>query len=167
LRTQQILAYESGVTETPDPLAGSYYVETLTTELEEAANEYLEEIEALGGTLAAIESGYEQRQIQESAYRVQREIETGDKVVVGMNRWADESVHAPKIQRIDPAAERAQVEGVRLVRAERDPAAWEQALARLDDCARGEDNLLPAILEAVQAYATLGEISDRLRVAWG
>jgi methylmalonyl-CoA mutase, N-terminal domain len=168
LRTQQILAYESGVTETPDPLAGSYYVETLTNQLEAAADAYLEEIDSLGGTLAALETGYQQRQIQESAYRVQREVEAGDKVVVGVNRWVEEAApHPPRIQRIDPAAERAQVEGVRRIRAGRDPGAWDRALARLEQCAAGNENLLPAMVEAVKAYATLGEISDRLRVAWG
>jgi methylmalonyl-CoA mutase, N-terminal domain len=167
LRTQQILAHESGVTETPDPLAGSYYVESLTNRLEEAATAYLDEIEALGGTLAAIEAGFQQRQIQESAYRVQQEIERGDRIVVGVNRFRDEQAPTPPIQRIDPDAERQQVVGVRRVRAERDPAAWESTLRRLDDVARGGDNLLPPLIEAVRAYATVGEISDRLRVAWG
>jgi methylmalonyl-CoA mutase N-terminal domain/subunit len=168
LRTQQILAYESGITETPDPLAGSYFVETLTNELERSAQDYLDEIEAMGGTLAAIEAGFQQHQIQESAYRAQQAIERGDQVVVGVNRFADDAaVSPPSIQRIDPEAERAQVEGVRRVRAERDPGAWTAALARLEDCARSSENVLPAILEAVEAYATVGEISDRLRVAWG
>jgi methylmalonyl-CoA mutase, N-terminal domain len=170
LRTQQILAHESGVTETPDPLAGSYYVETLTNRLEEAAWAYLDEIEALGGTLAAIEHGFQQRQIQESAYRTQHAIERGDLVVVGVNRYADgEGTEAatPVLQRIDPEAEGRQVAGVRRVRAERDPDAWTAAMTRLEDVARSDDNLLPAIVEAVAAYATVGEISDRLRVAWG
>jgi len=167
LRTQQILAYEAGVTETPDPLAGSYFVETLTTELEAAANAYLAEIEGLGGTLAALATGYQQRQIQESAYRYQREVEADERIVVGVNRFVDEGVPHPPLQRIDADAERAQVAGLQRVRAERDPAAWERALDRLDREARGSENLLPAIIEAVQAYATLGEISDRLRAAWG
>ncbi len=167
LRTQQILAHESGVTETPDPLAGSYYVETLTNELEAAAQAYLDEIDGLGGTLAALEGGFQQRQIQESAYRAQLEIERGDKVVVGVNRFRDEATTTPPIQRIDPDGERRQVERVRRVRAERDPGPWEAALRRLDDAARGGDNLLPPILEAVHAYATVGEISDRLRAGWG
>jgi len=167
LRTQQIIAYEAGVTETPDPLAGSYLVETLTDELEAAAMAYLAEIDAAGGTLRALELGFQQRAIQESAYRVQRAIDSGDQVVVGVNRFRDEAVVAPPIQRIDPEGERRQVEGVRRVRAERDPAAWAAALARLDDAARGTDNLLPPIIEAVRAYATVGEISDRLRAAWG
>ncbi len=167
LRTQQILAYEAGVTETPDPLAGSYYVETLTNELEAAANAYLEEIEAIGGTLAAIEAGYQQRQIQEAAYAVQRRIESGDQVVVGVNRFVDDAVASPPLQRIDPKAEREQVERVRRIRAKRNAAACESALAALGEAATGTVNLLPPIIAAVEAQATLGEISDRLRVAWG
>ena len=168
LRTQQILAHEAGVTETPDPLAGSYFLESLTDALEAAALESLEEIDALGGTLAAIEAGYQQRRIQESAYRVQREIEAGERVVVGVNRYRDDAPATPApIHRIDPAGERRQIAGVKRVRHERDPVAWEAAVRRLDDAARGEDNLLPVIIEAVNAYATVGEISDRLRAAFG
>ena len=169
LRTQQIMAYESVVTETPDPLAGSYLVESLTTRLEAAANDYLAEIDAMGGTLAAIEGGFQQRQIQESAYRVQAAIEREDLVVVGVNRYRDDAGPAtpPPIQKIDPEGERRQIERVRRVRAERDAAAWEAALRRLEDAARGEENLLPPLIEAVEAYATVGEISDRLRAAWG
>jgi methylmalonyl-CoA mutase N-terminal domain/subunit len=167
LRTQQILAHEAGVTETPDPLAGSYYVETLTNELESAAQAYLDEIEAMGGTLAAIEAGFQQRQIQEAAFRVQREIERGDRIVVGVNKYRDEGASTPPIQRIDPEGERGQIERLRRVRAERDPAAWQAALRRLEDAARGGDNLLPPLIEAVGAYATVGEISNQLRAAWG
>jgi methylmalonyl-CoA mutase N-terminal domain/subunit len=169
LRTQQILAYESGVTETPDPLAGSYFVESLTSQLEQAAHAYLAEIDAMGGTLAAIEGGFQQRQIQESAYRVQQAIERGDLVVVGVNKFRDDGAGEVKaaLQRIDPEGERRQIERVRRVRAERDSAAWAAALARLEDAARGTDNLLPPIIEAVNAYATVGEISDRLRAAFG
>jgi methylmalonyl-CoA mutase N-terminal domain/subunit len=167
LRTQQILAHESGITETPDPLAGSYYVEALTNELERAAGEELAQIEALGGTIAAIEGGYQQHRIQEAAYLVQRRIESGDQVVVGVNRFQDEAGATPPLQRIDPEGEHRQVEALRRVRAERDPAAWAAALARLEDCARGEENVMPALIEAVRAYATVGEISDRLRAAWG
>jgi methylmalonyl-CoA mutase N-terminal domain/subunit len=169
LRTQQILAYESGVTDTPDPLAGSYYIESLTSQLEVAAQGYLDEIEAMGGTLAAIEGGFQQRQIQESAYRVQQAIEAGDQVVVGVNRFRDDEALSvtPAIQRIDPEGERRQIERVRRVRAERDAIAWERSLARLEEFARGDENLLPAVIDAVKAYATVGEISDRLRTAWG
>jgi methylmalonyl-CoA mutase N-terminal domain/subunit len=169
LRTQQILAHESGVTETPDPLAGSYYIETLTSRLEAAAQEYLDEIDAAGGTLAAIEAGFQQRQIQESAYRVQQAIEAGDQVVVGVNRFRDETGMSvpPPIQRIDPDGERRQIERVRRVRAERDLATWEATLRRLEECARGSENVMPALIDAIRAHATVGEISDRLRTAWG
>ncbi len=169
LRTQQILAHESGVTDTPDPLAGSYFVESLTTQIEGAAQGYLDEIEAMGGTLAAIEGGFQQRQIQESAYLVQQAIERGNQVVVGVNKFRDDSALsvAPAIQRIDPEGERRQIERVCRVRAERDPAAWERSLRRLEENAQAEENLMPALIEAVGAYATVGEISDRLRTAWG
>jgi methylmalonyl-CoA mutase, N-terminal domain len=169
LRTQQILAHESGVTDTPDPLAGSYFVESLTTQLEGEAQGLLDEIEAMGGTLAAIEGGFQQRQIQESAYLVQQAIERGDQIVVGVNRFRDDAALsvAPAIQRIDPEGERRQIERVRRVRSERDPVAWERSLARLEEYAQGEENLVPALIEAVEAYATVGEISDRLRTAWG
>jgi len=169
LRTQQILAHESGITETPDPLAGSYFVESLTTGLEAAADAYLEEIDAMGGTLAAIEAGFQQRQIQESAYRVQQAIERGDLVVVGVNRFQDDGAGEAKapLQRIDAEGERRQVERVRRVRAERDAVAWGTALDRLEAAARGTDNLLPAMIDAVKAQATVGEISDRLRAAFG
>ena len=167
LRTQQILAFEAGVTETPDPLAGSYFVESLTDELEAAAWAYLEEIDALGGTLAALEGGFQQRQIQESAYQTQRAVDAGEQVVVGVNRFRDESSTTPPTQKIDPEGERRQVEGLRRVRAERDPAAWKASLDRLDDAARGAENLMPFLIEAVKAYATVGEIADHLRDAWG
>ncbi len=168
LRTQQILAHESGVTETPDPLAGSYYVESLTNELEAAAWSYLDEIEAMGGTLAAIEGGFQQRQIQEAAYRVQRAIESGEQVVVGVNRFRDDEIHTPPIHKIDPDGERRQIERVRRVRAERSAEDWAAAMDELGRVAvSGDGNLMPLILAAVRAYATVGEISDRLRVAWG
>jgi methylmalonyl-CoA mutase N-terminal domain/subunit len=167
LRTQQIIAHEAGVTETPDPLAGSYFVETLTNQLEAAAQQYLDEIDAMGGALPAIEAGYQQRQIQEAAYRVQREIESEERIVVGVNRYRDDPVPSPELQRIDPAGEREQVDQLRRLRAERDQAAWAAALDEVDRAARGSDNLLPPIIGAVKAQATLGEISDRLRVAWG
>ena len=122
----------------------------------------------MGGTLAAIEGGFQQRQIQESAYRVQREIERADRVVVGVNKFRDDEPGVrPALLRIDPEGELRQVEGLRRVRAERDPAAWAAALARLEDAARGDVNLMEPIIEAVGAYATVGEISDRLRAVWG
>ena len=167
LRTQQILAYEAGVTETPDPLAGSYYVESLTNELEAAAWAYLDEIESMGGTLAAIERGFQQREIQEAAYRVQRAIDTGDQVVVGVNRFTDDEPATPPTHRIDPEGERRQIDRVRTVRAERSAEKWAAAMDELERVAVADGNLMPPILEAVRAYATVGEISDRLRVAWG
>jgi methylmalonyl-CoA mutase, N-terminal domain len=167
LRTQQIIAHESGVADTPDPLAGSYFVESLTNQLEDAGQDYLDQIEAMGGALAAIEAGFPQRQIQEAAYRVQRQVETGERVVVGVNRFRDDDVHTPELQRMDPNAERDQVERVRRVRAERDPEAWQAAMDRLAQAADTTDNLVPLIIDAVKAHATLGEISDRLRVGFG
>ncbi len=167
LRTQQIIAHEAGVTETPDPLAGSYYVESLTNELEAAAWAYLDQIEAMGGTLVAIERGFQQREIQEAAYRVQRAIESGEQVVVGVNKFRDDEVTTPPIHQIDPDGERRQIERVRRVRAERSEPDWGAAMAELARVAAGEGNLMPAILAAVRANATVGEISDRLRASWG
>ncbi|MBA2756791.1 MAG: methylmalonyl-CoA mutase, partial [Chloroflexi bacterium] len=167
LRTQQILAYESGVTETPDPLAGSYYVESLTNELEAAAWTYLDEIESLGGTLSAIEHGFQQREIQGAAYRVQQAIDTGDQVVVGVNRFRDDAIATPTIHTIDPEGARRQVARVRRVRAERSADGWATAMTELEAVARADGNLMPSILAAVRGYATVGEISDRLRLVWG
>ena len=131
LRTQQIIAHESGVADTVDPLAGSYFVETLTDQLEDAAQDYLDQIDAMGGAINAIDAGFQQRQIQEAAYRVQREVEEGDRIVVGVNRFRDDEVHTPDLQRIDPTAERDQVDRVRRLRASRDDDAWQRALDRL------------------------------------
>ena len=167
LRTQQIIAHEAGVTETPDPLAGSYYIESLTNELEAAAWAYLDEIESMGGTLAAIEHGFQQRQIQEAAYRVQRAVESGDQIVVGVNKFRDDEVSTPPLHRIDPDGERRQIERVRRVRTERSTEAWTAAMDELERVARADGNLMPSILVAVRAYATVGEISDRLRLTWG
>ncbi len=167
LRTQQIIAYESGVTATPDPLGGGYFIERLTDQVEAAANEYLVEIDAMGGALKAIEAGFQQRQIQEAAYRVQREVEAGERIVVGVNRFRDDEIHTPDLQRIDPAGERDQVARTERVRADRDAQAWASAMERLGHAAAGTENLLPPIIDAVKANATLGEISDRLRAAFG
>jgi methylmalonyl-CoA mutase N-terminal domain/subunit len=167
LRTQQILAHESGVTETPDPLAGSYLVESLTDRLEAEAGALLAEIDAMGGTLAAIAAGYQQRHIQEAAYLRQRAVETGDAIVVGVNRFVDDAWATPPLQRIDPQEERRQVERVRALRAGRNPVLVDAALARVAGAARGTDNLVPRLIEAVRAQATLGEMSNVLREAWG
>jgi methylmalonyl-CoA mutase, N-terminal domain len=167
LRTQQTIAYESGVADTVDPLAGSYAVEQLTTEIERRALEYLEKIDAMGGMLHAIEIGYVQREIQEAAYQYQRAVEAGDAVVVGVNRFrADEETEVPTL-RIDPAIERAQVERLRALRDRRDNERVEVTLTMLEEAARGTENLLPRILDCVEALATVGEISRRLRHVWG
>lgn len=168
LRTQQIIAYESGAADTVDPMAGSYYVEALTDELERRATEELEAIEATGGAVEAIERGYMQRAIQEEAYAHQQEVEAGTRVVVGVNRFQDEGKPQPlQLYRTDPEAENAQVRGLEALRRERDSRSVSAALARLRDAALGEENLLPPILQAVKAYATVGEICGVLREVFG
>jgi methylmalonyl-CoA mutase N-terminal domain/subunit len=168
LRTQQVVAHESGVADTVDPLAGSYAVESLTTEIERRALDYIRKIDEMGGMLRAIETGYVQREIQEAAYQYQRAVETDEAVVVGVNRFRSEADETPvPTLRIDPATERAQVERVRALRLRRDAEKTEAALAHLEDAARGSDNLLPRILACVEALATVGEISHRLRRVWG
>ncbi len=167
LRTQQVIAHESGVADTVDPLAGSYAVEHLTDEIERRALDYIEKIDAVGGMLRAIETGYVQREIQEAAYQYQRAVETDDAVVVGVNRFRSDEETTVETLRIDPAAERAQVERLRALRQRRDAERAEVALTLLEEAARGTENLLPRILACVEAYATVGEISHRLRGVWG
>jgi len=167
LRTQQIIAHESGVTDTVDPFGGSYYVEYLTNELEKRAQEIINRVEDMGGSVAAIESGYMQTEIQEAAVRQQQEIESGERVVVGVNRFKTSEEGEPVIFRVNTEAARAQAERLRRVRAERDPAMVTASLARLREAARTDENLMPAILDAVRAYATLGEICGELRAIWG
>src|SRR5215813_5971829 len=167
LRTQQVIAYESGVADTVDPVAGSYAIEELTTEIEQRAVDYLDKIDAVGGTLHAIETGYIQREIQNSAYQYQRAVETRDEVVVGVNKFQSDEQSQVKTLRVDPAIEQMQIERVRSLRGRRDPTRCEAALVRLEECARGSENVLPQILECVEARATVGEISNRLRSVWG
>ncbi len=172
LRTQQIIAQESGVANTVDPVGGSYAIEAMTDQIEREASEILARIDRLGGTLAAIESGLVQRDIQESAYRQQQGIDNGELVVVGVNRFAteEESVNA-ELFRIDPEIVRHQVARVQSVRASRDPASWSAALDAVRRAARGEaggvNNLVPPIINAVEAYATVGEIADAMRDVFG
>jgi methylmalonyl-CoA mutase N-terminal domain/subunit len=167
LRTQQVIAYESGVADTVDPLAGAYAIEQLTNEIERRAADYIAKIDAMGGMLRAIENGYVQREIQEAAYKYQKAVETGEAVVVGVNRFpVEEEANIPTL-RVDASIEQAQVERVRAVRARRDQERAEAALVQLEDGARGTANLLPRILECVEAYVTVGEISHRLRRVWG
>ena len=167
LRTQQILAHESGVTDTVDPLAGSYYVESLTDRLEEAAFDYIAEIDRQGGAVTALESGYQTDEIHESAFKLQREIEERDRVVVGVNRFTTETPPIQQFQRIDPEAVRKQIERVQRVRHERDEAETAAALQRLRAVAVGTGNTVPAILECVESYATVGEIADVFRSVFG
>jgi methylmalonyl-CoA mutase N-terminal domain/subunit len=167
LRTQQVIAHESGVADTVDPLAGSYAVEQLTAEVERAAADYLDKIDAMGGMLRAIETGYVQREIQEAAYQYQRAVETDDAVVVGVNRFQAEGDAPIKTLRIDDSIERAQVERLRALRARRDEHAAQVSLLALETAARGTENLLPHILQCVEALATVGEISHTLRRVWG
>ncbi len=167
LRTQQILGYESGVADTVDPLAGSYYVESLTNEIEERAREYLEAIDARGGAVAAIESRYLQEEIENAAYDAARRIDRGASVVVGVNRFQDDETTAAEVFPIDAQQQRAQVERVRRVRAERDEAAVRSALDDLDRAARGSANVLYPMKIALARLATLGEVADTLRGAFG
>ncbi len=168
LRTQQTLANESGITETADPLGGSYYVEHLTNTLEAKANEYLARIEGMGGAVKAIEAGYQRREIEEASLRHQRAVESGERVVVGVNAYQTDEPPLRGIMRVDPERARHQIERVRRVRAERDSAQAEAALSRLGEAAQSPGaNTMPPILECVEAYATLGEVCDILRDVFG
>jgi methylmalonyl-CoA mutase N-terminal domain/subunit len=167
LRTQQIIAHESGVADSIDPLAGSYLLEHLTDEIERRAQEYLQRIEDLGGALAAIERGYMQREIQESAYRYQQQVQAKQAVVVGVNEFVTHEQAPLRPLRVDPAVQARPTERLRALRAQRDNARVQELLARLGVAARGTDNLLPVMLECVEAYATLGEICQVLRDEFG
>lgn len=167
LRTQQILAYESGVTHTVDPLGGSWFVESLTDAIEQEAQAYMERIDELGGAVAAVEQGYMQREIHQAALDTQRKIESGEEVVVGVNRFRLEQEEEPEIYRLDPALARKQVESLQALRKRRDQGRVQETLQRLKQGAAGSDNLMPLILDAVRVYATVGEICHALREVFG
>jgi methylmalonyl-CoA mutase N-terminal domain/subunit len=167
LRTQQIIAWESGVANTVDPLAGSYYLEKLTDSIEQGAVEYMGRIESMGGVLRAIESGFIQREIQQAAYEHQKSIESGESVVVGVNRYTDGAAPSPPILRIDPAIEQAQVERLSILRGRRNAAQVTAVLRGIETAARDGRNLMPFILQAVKVYATVGEIASALRNVFG
>jgi len=167
LRTQQIIAHESGVTETVDPLGGSYYLESLTAEIFQKAEEYIRKIDEMGGAIAALEKGYIQREIQESAYQYQRGIEKQERIVVGLNRFQTTEPKPSNILRVDPGVGLSQMEKIKKVKTSRDAQQVAQTLAAIKNKAQGTDNLMPLILEAVKAYATLGEICDVLREVFG
>jgi methylmalonyl-CoA mutase N-terminal domain/subunit len=167
LRTQQVIGYESGVAQTIDPLAGSYYIESLTNEIEKRAAEYLGRIEVMGGMLRAIERGFVQQEIQTAAYEYQQAVDLGDAVVVGVNRFEVEEEKSIPTQKIDSGLEGKQVERVRALRSRRDAGPLKSALAAVEDGARSGTNVMPRILQAVEAYATVGEISDAMRRVFG
>jgi methylmalonyl-CoA mutase N-terminal domain/subunit len=167
LRTQQIIAHESGVAHTVDPLAGSYCIEELTDRIEEQAAAYIEKIDELGGMVRAIEERFPQREIEQASYRYQQEIERGERVIVGLNRYTTEADTQPETLTISEEAARRQIDRLRQVRAERDGAAVARTLAAVEAGARGDANLMPLILDAVEAYASVGEICDALRRVFG
>ncbi len=167
LRTQQIVAEESGATETIDPLAGSYYVEAMTDKIEAQIDEYIKKIDELGGTLKAIELGYIQKEIQESAYRFQKEIESGERIYVGINKYVMEEPPLTNILKVDPRIGEMQIERLKKLRAERDQKRWKKALENLREVSKTDENVMPAVIEAVKARATVGEICDVWRDVYG
>jgi methylmalonyl-CoA mutase N-terminal domain/subunit len=168
LRTQQVIAHETGVVSSIDPLGGAYHVESLTNELERQAYEYFGRIEALGGVVEAIKENFFQREIADASFRYQSEVERGERIVVGVNRYELEDEQPIELLRIDPALEQKQIERVQALRARRDSAAVERELARLKDAAARDDvNLMPIIVDAARAYVTMGEMCDAWREVWG
>jgi methylmalonyl-CoA mutase N-terminal domain/subunit len=167
LRTQQIIAYESGAPQTVDPLAGSYYIESLTNQIEAGARGYLDKIEAMGGVLKAIERGYMQQEIQNAAYEYQQTVDRHEAIVVGVNAFELDEEKSIPLQHIDESLERKQVDRLRTLRARRDPAKWRAALKAVEDTAGSTGNLMPVIVEAVEVNATVGEISDAMRRVYG
>jgi methylmalonyl-CoA mutase N-terminal domain/subunit len=168
LRTQQVIAHETGAVNTIDPLGGSYYVEHLTSELERQAYEYFDRIEKLGGVVPAIEENFFQREIAEASYRYQSEVEQNQRIVVGVNRYQLDDEPEPDLLKIDPMLEQTQIDRVQAVRARRDSRAVEQALARLkEDAVREDRNLMEPIMDASRSYVTMGEMCDVLRDVWG
>ncbi|MEM2760618.1 MAG: methylmalonyl-CoA mutase family protein [Nitrososphaerales archaeon] len=167
LRTQQIIAYECGVTKTVDPLGGAYFIEYLTGKIEEEVNRYLKRVERMGGSLVAIEKGYFQDEIRKNAYKIKKEVDEGRRIIVGVNKFLDESSAEPKIHIIDPEIERKQIQKLQELKTSRDKGRVEQVLSRLEKAASGDENLMPYIIDAVKNYATLGEISNTFREVFG
>ncbi len=167
LRTQQIIAYESGAPQTIDPLAGSYYIEALTNQIETGARTYLDKIDAMGGTLKAIERGFIQQEIQNAAYIYQQAVDRHEAIVVGVNAFELDQEKSIPLLHMDESLERRQVERLRAVRAKRDPAKWQAAIKQVEETARGTGNLMPVIVEAIEANGTVGEISDAMRHVYG
>jgi methylmalonyl-CoA mutase N-terminal domain/subunit len=167
LRTQQLIAHEIGVTDTVDPLGGAYFLEELTRQVCDRAEAYIRKIDEMGGAAAAIENGFIQKEIQSSAYTYQKQIEKSERIVVGLNRFQVEEEKPANLLRVDPAVRISQLEKLKKLRTERDQEKVKQSLARLREVAEGKENLMPPIMEAVKAYATLGEICDTLREVFG
>jgi methylmalonyl-CoA mutase N-terminal domain/subunit len=168
LRTQQLIAAESGVADTVDPLGGSFYLEHLTDEIEHRAGDYIKKVDEIGGAVAAVERGYFQKEIQRSAYRYQQQVESGERTVVGVNRYVTEKTEEPEgLLRVDPEVQKEQIESLAAMRSARDRGAGDRALVRLRAAAAGTDNLMPPIVECVRQDATLGEICDVLREVFG
>jgi len=167
LRTQQVIAYESGITDTVDPLAGSYFIEYLTNQIEEEATKYIEKIDSMGGAVTAIEKGYIQQEIVESAYKHQKQVENKDKIVVGVNEFTIEEEVPIKILRIHPSVEKKQVERLKTVKKKRDNEKVKDILSDLQRVAESDKNLIPIIFQAAKEYASLGEICDALRNVFG
>ena len=167
LRTQQLIGYETGVAETVDPLAGSYYIEELTTRIEDQAKDYIRRIDEMGGAVAAVEKGFIQKEILDSAYRYQKAVEAGERVVVGINKFQTVEEKPKNLLRVDPIVREKQVEKLARLRAGRDQAAVDKSLGVLTEAAKTDQNVMPPIIEAVKAYATLGEICDALREVFG
>jgi methylmalonyl-CoA mutase N-terminal domain/subunit len=167
LRTQQILAAEGGATDTADPLGGSYFIESLTDELESEAWKLIARIDELGGAVAAVEQGFVQREIEDAAFRWQEEVESGERVIVGVNRYGEADEAQIELQRIDPAAEKRQLERTARVRSERNAEDAAASLAHVREAARGAENMLPPMREALRARSTVGEICEVLREEWG
>jgi len=167
LKTQQIIGYEIGVTDTIDPLAGSYFIEHQTNRIEAEAREYIRKIEEMGGAVAAVEKGYIQREIQESAYRYQKDVENGERLVIGINKFQSEEVKPSNLLRVDPAVREQQIEKLKKVRSKRDQASVDRALEALVSAAKSDQNLMPPLIEAVRSYTTLGEICNALRSVFG
>ena len=167
LRTQQLLMHEAGGTDTADPLGGAYFIESLTDELEEGARELIARVDELGGAVAAVEAGFVQGAIEEAAFRYSQQVESGERVIVGVNQYQEDEPEQIELQRIDPEAERRQLERTARVRAERDAAEAEAALAAVREAARGTENLLPPLRAALRARCTVGEICNVLRDEFG
>jgi methylmalonyl-CoA mutase N-terminal domain/subunit len=167
LRTQQLLAHEAGGLDTADPLGGSYFIESLTDELEARARELIARVDELGGAVAAVEQGFVQGEVDEAAFRYSQQVESGERVIVGVNRYEEDETEPIELHRLDPEAERRQLERTARVRAERDAGEAEAALARVREAARGTENLLPSLREALRVRCTVGELCEVLREEFG